>query len=207
MELSFYGANCLRLTTKQASIVTDDNLTELGLKLITKPTDISLNTWPGITGHSARFMVNTPGDYEISGVIIRGIAARGARDPEDQANAVIYTVATDDLRAVVLGHIHPSLSDEQVEQIGHVDVAVVPVGGNGYTLDGVGALQVIKKIEPKIVIPTHYADRVIKYEVPQAELAEALKALGMEPTETVDKYRPKAGELTDTTHLIVLKRQ
>jgi L-ascorbate metabolism protein UlaG (beta-lactamase superfamily) len=81
------------------------------------------------------------------------------------------------------------------------------VGGNNYTLDGAGALKVIKQIEPKIIIPTHYADSRLKYPVPQAELTEALKGLGMEAFENTPKYRPKLAELTDTAHLIVLERQ
>ena len=111
------------------------------------------------------------------------------------------------MRIAVLGHIYPDLSEDQLEVIGHVDIAIVPVGNNGYTLDGVGALQVIKKIEPKVVIPTHYADKAIKYEVSQAELAEALKNLGMEPAETLDKYKPNRAEWTDTAKLIVLNKQ
>src|SRR5205085_3062514 len=107
----------------------------------------------------------------------------------------------------IIGHIYPELSEDQLESIGLVDVAIVPVGGNGYTLDGVGALQVIKKLEPKLVIPTHYADKAIKYEVPQVELAEALKGLAMEPTETVPKLKVKLNELSDTARLIVLERQ
>ena len=88
-----------------------------------------------------------------------------------------------------------------------MDIAVVPVGDSGYTMDGIGALKVIKQIEPKVVIPTHYADKAIKYEVPQVELADALKGLAMEPSETVDKYKPKPADLTDTTKLIVLETQ
>jgi L-ascorbate metabolism protein UlaG (beta-lactamase superfamily) len=81
------------------------------------------------------------------------------------------------------------------------------VGGNGYTLDGVGALKVIKQIEPKVVIPTHYADPKIKYEVPQAPLADAIKGLGMEVSETLAKYKIKLAELSDSTKLVVLERQ
>ena len=105
------------------------------------------------------------------------------------------------------GHIYPDLSEDQLEAIGPVDVLIVPVGGNGYTLDGAGALRVIKKIEPKVVIPTHYADKGIKYEVPQRSLEEALKEMGMEPAEKVEKYKPNILEMTDTTHLVVLERQ
>ncbi|MBI2285829.1 MBL fold metallo-hydrolase [Candidatus Saccharibacteria bacterium] len=207
MELSFFGANCLRISTKKAQIVIDDNLEKLGLKSITKPTDISLHTHSGIPSKPAHFTADMPGEYEISGVVIHGIAARAHMDDESKESAIIYTVAADDMRIAVLGHIYPDLSEDQLEAIGHVDIAIVPVGNNGYTMDGVGALQVIKKIEPKVVIPTHYADKAIKYEVSQAELAEALKNLGMEPAETLDKYKPNRAEWTDTARLIVLNRQ
>jgi L-ascorbate metabolism protein UlaG (beta-lactamase superfamily) len=88
-----------------------------------------------------------------------------------------------------------------------VDVVVVPVGGSGYTLDGVGALKVLKQIEPKVVIPTHYADKALKYEVPQASLEDAIKGLGMEVSERVGKYKIKPTELSDTMKLIILERQ
>jgi L-ascorbate metabolism protein UlaG (beta-lactamase superfamily) len=148
-----------------------------------------------------------PGEYEVAGVVINGIAARAHMDEEGKHSAVIYTVQADDTRVAVLGHVYPELSESQLEQIGMVDVVVVPVGGNGYTLDGVGALKIIKQIEPKVVIPTHYADKAIKYEVPQAELAEGIKGLGMEVAETVAKYKIRPGELSDTAKLVVLERQ
>jgi L-ascorbate metabolism protein UlaG (beta-lactamase superfamily) len=93
-----------------------------------------------------------------------------------------------------------------LEEIGMVDIVVVPVGNSGYTLDAVGALKIIKQIEPKVMIPTHFADKDIKYEVPQTELSDALKNLGMESTETLDKYKYKPAELTDAMKLVVLNR-
>jgi L-ascorbate metabolism protein UlaG (beta-lactamase superfamily) len=85
-----------------------------------------------------------------------------------------------------------------------IDVLITPVGGNGYTLDPVGALSIIKKIEPKIVIPTHYADKALQYPVPQQSLEDALKALAMEPKQAASKLRVKPADLSDTTQLIVL---
>lgn len=208
MELTFYGANCLRLAAKKAQIVVDDNLAGLGLKSVTKSSDISLRTserFPEQTG--AAFRAETPGEFEISGVVIHGIAARSHMDEEGTRNAVIYTVQADDSKVAVIGHIYPELSEDQLEAIGLVDVVVVPVGGNGYTLDATGALNIIKQIEPKVVIPTHYADKAIKYEVPQAELADALKNLGMEVSEKAAKYKIKPADLSDTTKLVVLERQ
>src|SRR5205823_14803322 len=126
------------------------------------------------------FKAEMPGEYEVAGVVIHGIAARSHMDEEGKQSAVIYTIEADDTKLAIIGHIYPELSEAQLEQIGLVDLAVVPVGGNGYTLDGVGALKVIKQIEPKVVIPTHYNDPAIHYEVPQAELSAAVKNLGME---------------------------
>jgi L-ascorbate metabolism protein UlaG (beta-lactamase superfamily) len=208
MELQYYGANCLRLSAKKAQIVVDDNLAKLGLKSVTKPTDISLRTSRQFPEHAdSVFKTEMPGEYEVAGVVIHGIAARSHMDEEGKQSAVIYTIQADDTKVAILGHIYPELSEQQLEQIGLVDVAVVPVGGNGYTLDGAGALKVIKQIEPKVVIPTHYADKAIMYEVPQTGLADAVKNLGMEISETVGKYKVKPAELSDTAKLVVLEHQ
>jgi L-ascorbate metabolism protein UlaG (beta-lactamase superfamily) len=207
VELTYYGANCLRIVTKKAQIVVDDNLGQLGLKSITKPTDIALRTYKEVPEHEARIKVDMPGEYETAGVVIHGVAARSHMDEEGKHSATIYTIEADGTRVAVLGHIFPDLSEDQLEQIGMVDVVVAPVGGFGYTMDGVGALKIIKEIEPKVVIPTHYADKAVKYEVPQADMEEAIKGLGMEVAETADKYKYKPAEGSDATRLVILNRQ
>lgn len=208
MEIQYFGANCLRLSSRKFNIVVDDNLSKLGLKSITKPTDICLLTTALIPQpKEAVFIADMPGEYEVSGATIHGIAARSHMDEEGKHSAVIYTVEADDTRIAILGHIFPELSDDQLEDIGMVDVLIVPVGDSGYTLDGVGALALIKKIEPKVVIPSHFADKTIKYDVPQAELAQAIKDLGMEPSETVDKYKINPADLSDSTRLVILQKQ
>lgn len=208
MELQYFGANTVKISAKKFNIVIDDNLESLNLKSVTKPTDISLRTSLLIPEHKeVLFHTEMPGEYEISGAIIHGIAARGHMEEEGKLGATIYTVEAEEARVAVIGHIFPDLSEEQLEEIGMVDVLVVPVGGNGYTLDGTGALSIVKKIEPKIVIPAHYADKAIKYEVPQASLSEALKGMSMEPSETVAKYKIRPGEPADNTKLVVLERQ
>ncbi|GAC1390746.1 MAG: MBL fold metallo-hydrolase [Candidatus Saccharimonadales bacterium] len=208
MDIQFYGANCVKLSSKKASVVIDDNLSDLGLKSITKNGDILLFT----NKHSnlksdIKLVIDLPGEYEVSDASIQGIAARGHMDEEKQAKATIYKIIIDDIRVVALGHIYPELSESQLEAIGTVDVLIVPVGGFGYTLDSVGALKLIKKIEPKIVIPTHYDDSDISYPVTQQSLEEALKGLAMEPKETTSKLRLKPTDLLDSTQLIILERQ
>lgn len=208
MELQYYGGNCVRITTKEASIVVDDNLEALGLKSITKPDDIVLCTqFVEEPAQQGAMTIAQPGEYEVSKVAIQGIPARAHMDEEGKQTATIFKLATSDLRIVVVGHIHPDLEESQLEAIGTVDVLVIPVGGSGYTLDALGALKVIKKIEPKLVIPVHYADPKLHYEVPQAELADALKNMSMEVNQTVPKLKTKAAELPDITQLIVVERQ
>lgn len=209
MEVQFYGANCVRLTTKKASIIIDDNLDKLGLKSPSKSTDIVLFTsdQKGQAKLPNPVIIDSPGEYEVSDTSLQGIAARAHMDEEKGKTANIFKITGEDIRVAVVGHIYPELSDEQLEALGTVDVLIVPVGGNGYTLDSIGALKLIKKIEPKIIIPTHFEDKDINYEVPQQALEEALKGLAMEPKETVPKLKLKPGEMGDIAQLIILERQ
>lgn len=205
MEIHYYGANCIKLNNKKASIVIDDNLAELGLKSVTQPEDVALYTLDKKVGGKGRFLINGPGEYEISEVSIKGIPAR-AHINESGTQVTIYSLQMQDLKVAVLGHIYPELSDEQLEALGIIDVLIIPVGGNGYTLDATSAAQLIKKIEPKIVIPTHYADNSIKYEVPQAELKTFLSEMGVSDPEWMDSLKIKESELGDKTRVVVLKR-
>lgn len=205
MELQYYGANCLGLTHKGTRIIIDDNLAELGGKGVTKATDVALFTGPHGTAGGARLAFDSPGEYEVADISIVGIAARAHVDEAGQA-ATMFKLVTGEVSVLFTGHIYPELSEAQLEAIGLVDLLVVPVGGNGYTVDPVGALKLIKDIEPKLVIPTHYDDKSLKYPVPQQELAAALKELAMEPKDTIAKLKLKPAELTDLTQLIVLEK-
>ncbi len=209
MELQFYGANCLKIATKQANIVIDDNLAALGLSSVAKAGDVVLYTHEMTKGSpkEPKLIIDTPGEFEVSAVSIMGIAARAHMDSEADKTATIYKIIASDIRIAIVGHIFPELDDDELEAIGMVDVLIVPVGGSGYTLDAVGALKVIKKIEPKVVIPTHYADSKVKYEVPQTDLETAVKEMGMEVFETVPKLKLKSSELPEIMQLIVVERQ
>jgi len=70
-------------------------------------------------------------------------------------------------------------------------VVILPVGGGGYTLDATSAASIVRQIDPKVVIPVHYADAALKYEVPQDTLETFTKELGA-PTEEVAKYKVKS---------------
>lgn len=207
MELSYYGANCLVLSSKDSRVVIDDNLASLGAKNVIKEGDIALFTATAPDNlPAAKLTIAQPGEYEVANVSITGIPARAHMDEGGTKAATMYKVVAGDVTFLFTGHIYPQLSENQLERIGLVDVMVVPVGGNGYTLDGEGALKLIKDIEPKVVIPTHYDDAKLKYEMPQQTLEQALQAVGMEVKEKVPKLKLKGLELTDNTQLIVVER-
>lgn len=206
MDMQFYGANCVVLSNKQTRVVVDDNLAALGGKSVTKDGDICLFTGPH-TALSAKpkLIIDMPGEYEASNVSIYGLQARAHVDEEGKKNAVMYKITWGETRVLITSHVFPKLTDAELEAIGIVDVMFVPVGGNGYTLDATGALQLIKAVEPKLVVPTHYNDRNLQFEVPQAELEDALKTIAMEPKERIGKLQFRPGETADTTQLVVLE--
>jgi L-ascorbate metabolism protein UlaG (beta-lactamase superfamily) len=207
MDIQFFGANCIVISTKQLRITIDDNLAELGVSSPTKAGDLVLfttsNEQPKV---EAKLVIDGPGEYEVSGVSVKGMSVRANMDNPDQKTTTLYKIIADDINLVVTGHIYPELSEEELETIGLVDILCIPVGGNGYTVDAAGALSVIKKIEPKIVIPTNYADKALKYPVPQQSLDEALKILAMEPKETITRLKIKASDLSDALQVVVLER-
>lgn len=205
MDVQFYGANCVSVSHKGGRIVIDDNLADLGAKSIIKGDDVALFTGPH-GDSAARLTFDGPGEYEVADTSIIGIAARAHIDEPGTKNATMFKLVNGDQSVLVTGHIYPELSEAQLEAIGLVDVLVVPVGGSGYTVDPVGALKLIKDIEPKVVVPVHFADKALKFPVPQQDLATALKELAMEPKETVSKLKIKRDDLSDVTQLVILEK-
>lgn len=207
MDIQYFGGNAVTITTKKARVIIDDNMVELGKKPIARDGDIVLFTGAHGDVPGARLLIGQPGEYEVAGISVYGFAARGHMDEEKIKTATLYKLLVDDTRFLVTGHVYPELTEKQLEEIGVIDVMIVPVGGNGYTLDPIGALKLIKKVEPKLVIPTHYADDALNYPVPQQTLEQALQALSMEPAETVDKLKLKGSDLSEGgMKLIVVNR-
>ncbi len=208
MDIQFYGANCIAISYKSTRLVIDDNLKELGKKSILTKEDVALYTSyvSGSTPLNVKLAIDCPGEFEVADFSIVGIAARAHTGEPDQLTSTMYKITANNISTLVTGHVFPQFNDNQLEAIGMVDVLIIPVGGHGYTLDPEGALTIIKAIEPKLIIPTHYADSSLKYPVPQLTLSEALKGIAMEPKETLSKLKLKATDLSDVTQLIVLQQ-
>lgn len=209
MDFQYKGANCVVISTKEGTLITDPNLAELGAKQPTlAKVDVCLLTdtafRPAETAEA--FVIDCPGEYEVKGFAIRGIPSRSHLAKEDEIDMrTMYRLSSGDINVAVLGHIYPELTDDQLESLGMIDVLFVPVGGNGYTLDAVGAAKLVKLVDPKIVVPTHYADPELNYPVPQNGLEDFIKELGA-PQEEVDKLKIKKDILGESLKVYTLKK-
>jgi L-ascorbate metabolism protein UlaG (beta-lactamase superfamily) len=151
-------------------------------------------------------VIDQPGEYEVSNVTFIGVAAKRLIDHDDSLNATMYRMVIGGITFAIVGHVATPLTEEQLEAIGVIDVAIVPVGGSGYTLDAHQATEVIRQLDPKVVIPTHYADSAVKYEVPQMELEPFTKELSAVDHQVMPTWKIKNGILPDVLTLMELTR-
>ncbi|HEY4963323.1 MAG TPA: MBL fold metallo-hydrolase [Candidatus Saccharimonadales bacterium] len=205
MDIQFYGANCLTFSYKNTRVVIDDNLAELGKKSITKAEDIALYTSNSPEKKTARLTFDGPGEYEVGTMSVMGIEAKPFINDDSGDVVTMFKIFNNEISVLVTGHILGELTASQLEKVGAIDVLFVPVGNGGYTLDPIGAQKLIRDIEPKIVVPTHYKESGLNYPVPQGALDAAIKELAMEPKETLAKLKLKPIDLTDVTQLVILE--
>ena len=105
----------------------------------------------------------------------------------------MYRIQTMGVSIAVIGHTVAPLDDDDLETLGKIDIVIIPVGGNGYTLDADDAGAIIKQLSPSVVIPTHYNDGQTKYEVPQDDLVAFEKEMGGDNIERQTIYKMKPG--------------
>lgn len=191
-DLEYKGGNTVVISTKKSKLITDPKQSVVGLKDIEPKDMIALATEPrfAVSSESSVLEIEGPGEYEVGDFSIRGIAAQRHLD-EGGNGSTVYRIEVGDVRIALLGNIDPKLSDEQLESIGVVDMIILPVGGGGYTLDATSAAHLVRAIDAKVVVPIHYADKGLTYEVPQDDVAVFEKEFGG-VIETVDKLKVKS---------------
>lgn len=208
MELQYYGANSLRISTKKSAVIIDPQSDITDIKPDLKKVNTLLATKQEFVPTKTEdvFVVDSPGEYEFEDYSVKAIPAQAHTAPSGDKSATMYRFTSNDTTILFTGHIDAKLSEEQLESVGLIDVIVVPVGGNGYTLDAVGAASVVRAIEPKMVIPVHASDDGLKYEVPQQAIELFVKELGAPVAEEVaDKYKFKS--LPEQLTIQILKKQ
>lgn len=209
MEIEFYGANCFKIKTKQATIVVDDDLESHGGKSVVKDGDVLIVTSKILdtakSKSKARLVLDSAGEFEVGDISVIGIQTRSHMDEKGSESATVFQCLYAGTTITILGHVHPNLSEAVQELSGGTDVLIVPVGGNGYTVDAVGAVNVIKSIEPDVIVPSYYESSGLKFEVPAAPLDDFVKASGLTEPDAVDSLKVgKAPVESSQTQLVIL---
>jgi len=105
----------------------------------------------GVSGRAQ--VVNGPGEYEVADILIAGVAT--ALEPGKGPKNTAYVFRFDDATVCHLGDLASKLTNAEVEEIGNIDLLLLPVGG-GSALDATAAAEVVAQLEPGLVVPMHY---------------------------------------------------
>lgn len=217
MDITYLGHSSFKIKTKTGSVVTDPfDAKTTGLKFSGAEGEIVTvshahsdhNASDKITG--VKKIVDGPGEYEISGVTIMGFPTfHDNKKGEERGKNTIFVIEAEGLRLVHLGDIGHQLSDDLIEEIGDVDVLMIPVGGV-FTIGPKEAIEIISKVEPYFVIPMHYKVEGLIPEIGDKILPveDFLKESGI-TTEILPKFSLKKEDILDNqnTKVIVLEKR
>ncbi len=211
MEIIWYGLACFRLKSRQLTIVADPYAPEMGLtmpQVRAQVVTISHNA-PGHNYVKAvkgvAHVFDGPGEYEVNGVFITGVATYHRGKPGERERNTAFLYEFEDISIGHLGDLGESLDRKQIEAFNSPDVLIIPVGG-GDILDASKAVEVITELEPRIVIPTHYAQPGLNLEMDSLE--KFLKEMGVEATEPMPTLKLRKSDLAgDETRVVLLESQ
>ena len=208
MEITWYGHSCFRLTERgSASVVTDPFDHEVAgyqaLKLKADIVTISHDTpghnfIKGVKGYS--HVIDGPGEYEIGGVFITGVRTNGGKDEKEPLNT-LYVFDYDGITVAHLGDLRAVPTRAQIDALGTVNVALVPVGAGG-GLTAAKAAEVVSVLEPDLVVPMHYATGDGKLKLDPLE--KFIKEMGLGTIEAEDSLKVTKTGLPEETRVVVL---
>jgi len=210
VELVWYGLSCFRMSERgMAVVVTDPYGPEIGLPPLKLKADI-VTVSHDAPGHNqvkvvkgVRREITGPGEYEIGGVFIIGIQMRPKKSSKtkDRSN-MLYVFDFDGLTVVHLGDLDYVPSQAQIENLGTVDIALVPVGGGG-ALSPSQAPEVISLIEPSIVVPMHYKTGAMDLKL--GTIKRFLSEMGISEKEALPSLKISKSGLSEDTQVVVLE--
>jgi L-ascorbate metabolism protein UlaG (beta-lactamase superfamily) len=212
MEITWHGHSCFRIAERgMASVVTDPydpdvvgmDPGKLRAEIVTISCDKPAHNFVKAIKGSA-FEITGPGEYEIGGVFVTGVRINGSkkRSTEDEVRNTVYVIDYNGLKVVHLGELSSVPSQTEVEGLGEVNIALVPIGGNT-SLNAAKAAEVISLLEPSIVIPMHYAMNGEKTELDP--LPKFLKEMGLTEVETEESIKlTSVNVLPEETRVMVL---
>lgn len=211
MEITWYGNSCFRITERnKATVVTDPfdsgiagyNPLKLKSEIVTiSSNDLSHNNISVVKGNP--FVIDGPGEYERGGVFITGIQTSPLLPKTKTLRNTIYVFDYGTITILHLGQTDTVPDQTMVEELGNINIALVPVGSAG-GLNASKAAEVISMLEPNIVIPMHYETPYSKLDLDP--LSKFLKEMGLTELETMETYKipPSGGFGEEGTQVIAL---
>ncbi|HEX2922849.1 MAG TPA: MBL fold metallo-hydrolase [Chloroflexota bacterium] len=204
MEIVWLGHSCFRLKGRDTTVITDPFDRSSGYSLGKVSADLVTvsHTAPDHSNVAAvdgnPQVVDGPGEYEVRGVLITGVATR--RDGEKGRNTA-YLMEIDDLTVCHLGDLGHILTPPQVEQMNSADILLIPVGGNN-TINASQAAEVISQIEPRIVIPMHFKTEATTLELDP--ISKFQREMGLQELKPQPRLVVSKGSLPEETTVVLL---
>lgn len=213
MEINWHGLSCFRLTERgMATVVTDPydhqvaGLDPLKLRgeIVTISHEASGHNFVSAVKGRNR-VITGPGEFEIGGVFITGVQTnrRTKRSPKELRNT-LYVFDYDGITVAHLGDIQKVPSQTDVENLGGVNVVLVPVGGGG-SLNAAKAAEIVSLLEPGIVIPMHY--QLPGSTVKLSPLSRFLKEMGVGKIDPIPSLKITRSSVPSEAHVVVLEHK
>lgn len=218
MEIKYLGHSSFRLKGKNGTVVTDPFDSKMvGLNY---PSGVSaeivtvshqhgdhnqVDRVKGTANRAEPLVLDQPGEYEANGISVFGVSSwhdneKGAKRGEN----VIFVFQIDGVTIAHLGDLGHELSKEKIEEIGPVDVVLIPVGGE-FTIGPEEAKKVILELSPGIVVPMHYKAPGMTAEFDGlATVDQFLEKAGFEKVRREDKLKVDSSSLPEDTEVVVL---
>lgn len=210
MDITWYGLSCFRITERgQISVVTDPFSDAIGLPAPSLKADV-VTISHDVPGHNnvevvkgTPYVLYGPGEYEVGGIFIMGIALHNTQEEAPGRN-VGYMIEYENLTVLHLGDLDHVPEQSVIEEIGIVNVLLVPVGG-GAGLKASEAAEVVSLIEPHYVVPMHYAQDGLTFELDDVD--RFLKAMGISHPAQMDVLRINPASLPEQPQVVMLTPQ
>lgn len=216
MEITYLGHSCFRLKGNLGTVITDPYDSYIGFSLPTASADIVTvshdhkdhNNHKAVNGTTRRekpFIIDHPGEYEVGGISVFGVKTdHDAHGGVERGKNIVYTVLIDDLKICHLGDLGHELTQEQITEIGQIDVLLLPVGG-ALTINATQALKIAQALEPSYIVPMHF--KTPKHDASVfgdlASLEDFMKEYGTEII-PVPKLVISKDRLPEETEMVVL---
>jgi L-ascorbate metabolism protein UlaG (beta-lactamase superfamily) len=147
MVITYLGEGSFRIQSGEISLVTDP------LNDRVKPDVILRTSVPHPHAVPEPNAIIGPGEYEISGIAVKGIEI--VKESKPDLIKAVYRVVFEDIALGFMGELFDVPEPNIIEGLGDIDILFIPAGAKPY-LDAEKAAKLTKQIEPHIVIPSFY---------------------------------------------------